>query len=233
MKPVIMIVEDEDAIVMMLKYNLEKEGFATVSAENAEAALVVLENERPSLILLDWMLPRMSGVDMCREVRKRPELNGIPVIMLTARSEEADKLKGLAVGADDYITKPFSILELIARIKALLRRAAPIAENPALNFADIILDTKARKVSRAGRNINLGPTEFRLLAYLMKAPGKVFTRDRLLSDVWGGDIHVESRTVDVHIRRLRKALNGDNEVDYIRTVRAGGYSIDMDASPNE
>ncbi len=226
MKSTILIVEDEAAIVTMLKYNLEKEGFDVVSAESGEEGLEILKQEKPALILLDWMLPGMSGVDVCKEIRKDVAASDVPVIMLTARSEEADKVKGLSVGADDYVTKPFSVLELVARIKSLLRRFTPIVDKGTLSFKDIELDVNARKVTRAGRSIVFGPTEFRILHFFMKFPGKVFSREDLLREIWGSDIHVETRTVDVHIRRLRKALNEENELDYIRTVRSGGYSFD-------
>ncbi len=226
MKPTILIIEDEEAIVLMLKYTLEKEGFDVISAESGELGLELIAKEKPSLVLLDWMLPGISGVDVCKEMRKDVNHSDIPVIMLTARSEEADKVKGLSIGADDYMTKPFSVLELVARIKALLRRFIPVVDKGSLEFADVVLDINSRKVTRAGRSIVFGPTEFRLLLFFMKHPRKVFSRDDLLREIWGSDIHVELRTVDVHIRRLRKALNQENEMDYIRTIRSGGYSLD-------
>ncbi len=197
-----------------------------VSAPSGEQGLELINSEKPVLIILDWMLPGISGVDACKEIRKNVLISDIPIIMLTARSDEADKIKGLSVGADDYVTKPFSILELIARIKSILRRFSPITDKGNYSFADIDIDINAKKVTRAGRTILLGPTEFRLLLFFVKYPGKVFSRDELLREIWGAAIHVELRTVDVHIRRLRKAINGENDIDYIRTVRSGGYSLE-------
>ncbi len=226
MKPTVMIVEDEASLVTMLRYNLEKEGYAVTEASDGEEAVTVADETPPDAVILDWMLPRMSGIEVCRQLRRKPETRHVPIIMLTARSEETDKVRGLNVGADDYMTKPFSMPELVARVRALLRRAKPSQAKGQLVFGDITLDLDAHKVSRAGKYVHLGPTEFRLLQYLMERPGTVFSREELLNGVWGPDIYVEPRTVDVHIRRLRKALNGENGIDVIRTVRAAGYSLD-------
>lgn len=228
MKPLVMIVEDEIALITMLRYNLEKEGFRIVEATDGEEALSLIEENRPDLILLDWMLPTMSGIEVCRQLRRKPATREVPVMMLTARGEESDKIRGLNTGADDYLTKPFSMSELVARVRALLRRAQPVQTKGTLTFTDISMDLTAHRVTRAGRYIHLGPTEFRLLQYLMEHPGCVFSREELLNSVWGPDIYVEPRTVDVHIRRLRKALNNDGEIDPIRTVRAAGYALDVD-----
>ena len=226
MKPTVMIIEDEASLVTMLRYNLEKEGYAVTEASDGEEAVTVADETPPDAVILDWMLPRMSGIEVCRQLRRKPETRHVPIIMLTARSEETDKVRGLNVGADDYMTKPFSMPELVARVRALLRRAKPSQAKGQLVFGDITLDLDAHKVSRGGRYVHLGPTEFRLLQYLMERPGTVFSREELLNGVWGPDIYVEPRTVDVHIRRLRKALNAEEGVDVIRTVRAAGYSLD-------
>lgn len=230
MKPLVMIVEDEAALVTMLRYNLEKEGFRVSEASDGEEALTVVEESSPDLILLDWMLPMMSGIEVCRQLRRKPNTKDVPIVMITARGEEQDKIRGLNTGADDYITKPFSMPELMARIRALLRRAQPTPNKGTLNYQDIVMDLSAHRVTRGGRYVHLGPTEFRLLQYLMEHPGQVFSREELLNAVWGPDIYVEPRTVDVHIRRLRKALNGEAETDVIRTVRAAGYALDADAA---
>lgn len=229
----IMIVEDEEDIVTLLRYNLEKEGFDTCFVMDGGKAFNEIKIEHPTLILLDWMLPGMSGIDICKQVRYDNDLRNIPIIMLTARGEEADKIRGLTVGADDYMTKPFSVPELIARIKALLRRVQPTKTKGELVFEDIKMDLATCRVSRGSRFVHLGPTEFRLLQYLMEKPRHVFLREQLLKEVWGADIHVELRTVDVHIRRLRKAMNEGGEKDLIRTVRAVGYSIDSNVPEDE
>lgn len=229
----IMIVEDEDDIVTLLRYNLEKEGFETDCVADGDKALTAIKISRPDLILLDWMLPGQSGVEICRQVRYDNDLRGVPVIMLTARGEEADKIKGLTIGADDYMTKPFSVPELIARIRALLRRARPVKAKGELVFEDVKMDLATCRVFRGDRFVHLGPTEFRLLQFLMERPRHVFPREELLKAVWGADIHVELRTVDVHIRRLRKAMNEGGEPDLIRTVRAAGYSIDSGFSDDD
>lgn len=228
----ILIVEDEAALVTLLKYNLEKQGYETSSVMDGKDVLQTALAEKPDLILLDWMLPNMSGIDLCCEIRKSYELRQTPMIMLTARGDEADKVKGLSVGADDYMTKPFSVPELMARIAALLRRVAPTPVHENLSFADITMDFSQRRVMRGERNVHLGPTEFRLLQFLMEKPGHVLSRESLLKSVWGGSIFVELRTVDVHIRRLRRALNKSGEADLIRTVRSAGYALDY-PSPTE
>ncbi|WP_119167396.1 phosphate regulon transcriptional regulator PhoB [Algihabitans albus] len=226
MKPLILLVEDEAALVTLLRYNLEREGFRLADARDGEEALVLAKEERPDLVLLDWMLPLMSGLEVCRQLRRAPETRDVPIIILTARGEEADKVRGLDSGADDYITKPFSPAELVARMRAVLRRAQPALANETLQFDDLEMDLAAHRVRRGPRDVHLGPTEFRLLRYLMQHPGRVFSREQLLDAVWGRDVYVEPRTVDVHIRRLRKALNIDDEADLIRTVRSAGYALD-------
>ena len=226
MRPAVLIVEDETALLTLLRYNLEKEGFAVSAAHDGEEALLQLKEAKPDAVLLDWMLPRVSGIEVCRQIRRTPAWRDLPVIMLTARGEEGDRVRGLDSGADDYVVKPFSPNELIARLRAVIRRARPAANAETLRFSDLALDLSAHKVSRNGKLIHLGPTEFRLLRFLMERPGRVFSREQLLDAVWGRDAEVELRTVDVHIRRLRKALNGGGRTDVIRTVRAAGYALD-------
>lgn len=224
----IMIVEDEAGLVTVLKYNLEKMGYDTVTVMDGKEVMEVALKEKPDLILLDWMLPNVEGIDLCREIRKTYELRTTPIIMLTARAEEVDKIKGLSYGADDYMTKPYSIPELGARIIALLRRTVTAEALPEkLVFADIEMDFSKRRVTRAERSVHLGPTEFRLLQFLMEKPGVVLSREELLKLVWGGSIYVELRTVDVHIRRLRRALNEGGEKEVIRTVRSAGYAMEI------
>ncbi len=230
MKPLVLIVEDEAALLTLLRYNLEKEGFRICEATDGEEALAAAAEQSPDAVILDWMLPVMSGVEVCRQLRRKPKTRDIPVLMLTARGEEADKVRGLDVGADDYMTKPFSMPELLARLRALLRRAQPAQSKGTLQFQDIVMDLTAHRVSRGGRAIHLGPTEFRLLQFFLLHPRCVFSREELLNAVWGHDIYVEPRTVDVHIRRLRKALNAEGETDLIRTVRAAGYALDAEAA---
>jgi two-component system phosphate regulon response regulator PhoB len=225
-KPLILVVEDEPDIVTLLKYNLEKEGFRVLAAGDGEEALLMANEQAPNLVLLDWMLPLVSGLEVCRQLRRGTRTRDIPVIMLTARGEEMDKVRGLNSGADDYVAKPFSPTELLARIRAVLRRAAPGSGEEMLSFGDIAMDLAAHRVRRNGRPIHLGPTEFRLLRHFMQHPGRVFSREQLLDMVWGHDVYVEPRTVDVHIRRLRKALNEHDETDVIRTVRSAGYALD-------
>lgn len=229
----IMIVEDEAALVTLLKYNLEKQGYETVSVMDGKEVMNTAMTEKPDLILLDWMLPNVQGIDLCRDMRKSYELRNIPIIMLTARGEEADKVRGLSYGADDYMTKPYSIPELMARIIALLRRVQPEQRQESLSFEDLTMDFAKRRVMRGDRPVHLGPTEFRLLQYLMEKPGVVLSRESLLKLVWGGSIHVELRTVDVHIRRLRRALNEGGEPDIVRTVRSAGYALDSTPSDEE
>ena len=221
----VMIVEDEEALALLLKYNLEKEGYNVIWEPKGSKAVASIEKNLPSVILLDWMLPEMSGVDVLRALRSKPDIKSIPVIMLTAKGEEEDKVKGLSAGADDYVTKPFSVPELMARVKTNLRRSPDLVKEKEVVFEDICMNLVEKKVTRGDNVIKLGPTEFRLLKMLLDTPGKVFSRETLLRTVWGDNIYVESRTVDVHIRRLRKALNKYGP-DYIRTVRATGYSID-------
>ena len=225
-KPLILIVEDEVDLVTLLQYNLEKEGFRTINATDGEEALLLAREQRPSLMLLDWMLPVLSGIEVCRQLRRNVETQSIPIIMLTARSDEADKVRGLNSGADDYLAKPFSPSELVARIQAVLRRANPGMNDELLQYGDVVVNLAAHRVRRNGRDIHLGPTEFRLLRHFMQHPGRVFSREQLLDFVWGNDVFVEARTVDVHIRRLRKVLNNENEADLIRTVRSAGYALD-------
>jgi len=222
----VLIVEDDPALVELLKYNLETEGFETSIVEDGDEAMAAMEDEQPNLVILDWMLPNTSGIEICRQIRQNPVSKDIPVIMLTARTEEADRVRGLKTGADDYVVKPFSPKELLARIDAIMRRAYPEKQAPTLDYADIVLNLEEHRVTRSGDNIHLGPTEFRLLQTLMEKPGRVFSREQLLDRVWGRDVYVETRTVDVHIRRLRKALNASDRDDLIRTVRAAGYSLD-------
>jgi len=222
----VLVVEDEDAISRLIKYNLTAEGFEVFIVDDGDEALLATEEFQPDIILLDWMLPNVSGIEICRQLRARDETREIPVIMLTARAEEEDRLRGFEKGADDYVTKPFSMKELVARIHAVLRRANPAATGNVLTFSDIVLDRENMRVTRGGEAVTLGPTEFRLLEVLIKRPGRVYSREQLLDIVWGQDIYVEARTVDVHIGRLRKALNKGGLVDPIRTVRASGYALD-------
>lgn len=229
MKPYILIVEDEAALLTLLRYNLEKEGFEVGEAVDGEEALLMVAERRPDLMVLDWMLPTLSGIEVCRRIRRRPEARNVPIVMLTARGEEADRVRGLNSGADDYVVKPFSPAELVARIRAVLRRLRPAFGDEVLRYADLRMDLAAHKVARDGVQIHLGPTEFRLLRHLMEYPGRVFTREQLLDSVWGPDIFIETRTVDVHVRRLRRALNGDRRPDLIRTVRSAGYALDANA----
>jgi len=224
--PRILVVEDESALVTLLKYNLEKEGFAVAAARDGEEGVLMAREQKPDLVLLDWMLPLLSGIEVCRQLRRRPETRSIPIIMLTARGEEGDKLRGLDSGADDYVTKPFSLTELAARIRAVLRRTKPSVEQEVLTYEDLSMDLASHRVRRNGQDVHLGPTEFRLLRHLMENQGRVFSREQLLDVVWGQDVYVEPRTVDVHIRRLRKALNAEGGPDLIRTVRSAGYALD-------
>ncbi len=229
-KPLVLVVEDEAALATMLRYNLEKSGFRVEEAADGQEALTRIAETTPDLVLLDWMLPAMSGLEVCRQIRRRPATRDLPVIMVTARTEDQDAVRGLNTGADDYITKPFNTEALIARMRALLRRAGSVPAKSALAFHDITMDLGTHRVTRNGRALHLGPTEFRLLEYFLQHPRRVFAREELLDAVWGKDIHVEPRTVDVHIRRLRKAINGPDELDLVRTVRAAGYAIDTEAA---
>lgn len=230
MKHHILIVEDDRDIATLIKYNLEQEGYSTRLAHDGEDALLAVREQKPDLILLDWMLPLLPGIEICRQLRREQEYKTLPIIMLTAKGEESDKLRGLNSGADDYITKPFSPQELVARIRAVLRRANPAGTAETLSFLDIILDTTTFRVKRASKEIHLGPTEFRLLRHFMEHPQRVFSREQLLDAVWGQNVYVEARTVDVHIRRLRKAINIEGTEDIIRTVRSAGYALDANAA---
>lgn len=224
-KPTVLVVEDEPAQREVLAYNLGAEGFAVLTAATgAEAELVVAETP-PDVILLDWMLPEVSGIELCRRFKSRVETRGIPVVMLSARGEEVDRVRGLETGADDYVVKPYSMVELMARLRVQLRRVRPTTVGQVLEHGDLRLDTETHRVHRGGVEVKLGPTEFRLLACLMERPGRVFTREALLDRVWGRDIYVETRTVDVHVGRLRKALTESGAEDPIRTVRGSGYSL--------
>jgi len=226
MKPMVLIVEDEAPLVTLLRYNLEKEGFAVCSAGDGEEALLQISENKPDAVLLDWMLPLVSGLEVCRQIRRAPQSRSLPIILLTARGEEADRVRGLDSGADDYIVKPFSPSELVARLRAVIRRAQPSAGEETLRYADVAMDLAAHRVSRGGKAVHLGPTEFRLLHHFLLYPGRVFSREHLLDRVWGPHAEVEMRTVDVHIRRLRKALNTAGCRDLVRTVRSVGYALD-------
>ena len=224
----ILIIEDDPSLVELLKYNLEIEGFDVSVARDGEEGLEAIDTQDPDLVVLDWMLPNMSGIEICRQMRQRTATRSTPVIMLTAKGEETDRIRGLETGADDYIVKPFSPAELTARIKAVLRRAHPEQAGNELRYEDIFMDLETHRVMRDERAVRLGPTEFRLLKTFLEKPGRVFSREQLLDKVWGRDIYVELRTVDVHIRRLRKALNDQGGTDLIRTVRSAGYSLDAE-----
>ncbi len=226
MKPTVLVVEDEEALSTLLQYNLEKEGYNVVATADGEEAAMLVREIEPDLVLLDWMLPSLSGIELCRRLRSRSETRNLPIVMITARGEEADRIRGLDTGADDYITKPFSTTELMARIRAVLRRIRPALAEDIVTFGDVVMDRSTHRVRRGEREIHLGPTEYRLLEHLMQHPGRVFSRAQLLDAVWGSDVYVEARTVDVHIGRLRKALNLKNQRDPIRTVRAAGYALD-------
>jgi len=221
-----LIVEDDRSLTELLAYNLDDAGFRTEVVSNGEEVVPTISEEPPDLVILDWMLPNLSGIEICRQIRRNEDTKGMPVIMLTAKGEEADRIRGLDTGADDYVVKPFSPSELIARIKAVLRRTNPEKSADMLEFEDIVMNLEEYRVTRNNRSIHLGPTEFRLLRVFLERPGRVFSREQLLDRVWGRDIYVELRTVDVHIRRLRNALNAGGGADLIGTVRAAGYSLD-------
>jgi two-component system phosphate regulon response regulator PhoB len=222
----ILIVEDEEALALLLRYNLEAEGYKVETVARGDDADVLLKERTPDLVILDWMLPGLSGIELCRRLRGRPETKLLPIIMLTARGEESERVRGLSNGADDYVVKPFSVPELSARVRALLRRAAPERLADVLAFGDLEVDREKKRVSRAGQPIDLGPTEYRLLEFFMERPGRVFSREQLLDGVWGSEVYIDERTVDVHVGRLRKALNRGYETDPIRTVRGSGYALD-------
>jgi two-component system phosphate regulon response regulator PhoB len=224
----ILLVEDDKALAELLVYHLEREEFDVVQTADGEEALLLASETPPDLVLLDWMIEGVSGIEVCRRLRRRPETANVPIIMLTARGEEADRVRGLETGADDYVTKPFSPRELVARVGAVLRRVRPALAGEHLSYADIEMDVSNHKVKRGGTSVQLGPTEFRLLRHFLEHPGRVFSRERLLDSVWGRDSDIEARTVDVHIRRLRKAINADGRSDIIRTVRSAGYALDRE-----
>ncbi|MCH2095812.1 MAG: phosphate regulon transcriptional regulator PhoB [Rhodobacteraceae bacterium] len=225
-KPTVLVVEDEQAQREVLRYNLEAEGFRVVTAENGEEALIKVDEESPDIIVLDWMLPNLSGIEVCRQLKTRTKTRAVPVIMLSARSEEVDRVRGLETGADDYVVKPYSVIEMMARVRAQLRRTRPASVGQKLTHNNIVLDAETHKVFRGEKPLKLGPTEFRLLATFMEKPGRVWSREQLLDRVWGRDIYVDTRTVDVHIGRLRKALCQHGDSDPMRTVRGTGYSLD-------
>lgn len=224
-QPTVLVVEDELAQREVLSYNLEAEGFRVVKAADGDEALLQVEEQSPDVIVLDWMLPGVSGIEVCRRIKMRSELRRIPVIMLSARSEEVDRVRGLETGADDYVVKPYSVIELMARVRSQLRRARPSTVGERLEFDDIMLDSETHRVTRDGQDLKLGPTEFRLLSTFMEKPGRVWSREQLLDRVWGRDIYVDTRTVDVHIGRLRKALCRHGGADPLRTVRGAGYAL--------
>lgn len=226
MQPTVLVVEDETALVTLLRYNLERAGYRVLTAMDGEEALLVAAEETPDLVLLDWMLPQLSGIEVCRRLRGRQETRNVPIVMLTARSEEADRIRGLDTGADDYLTKPFSMTELLARIRAVMRRIRPSMAEDVLIVGDIEMDRATHRVRRSGAEVHLGPTEYKLLEHLMQHPGRVFSREQLLDAVWGSDVYVEARTVDVHVGRLRKALMGAGHGDPLRTVRSAGYALE-------
>jgi len=225
-QPRVMVVEDEEALSVLLKYNLESEGYRVDTELRGDEAEIALRESVPDLLVLDWMLPGLSGIELCRRLRARPETQRLPIIMLTARGEESERIRGLSTGADDYVVKPFSTPELMARVKAMLRRARPEIVASVLKVGELELDRETHRVYRNGREIKLGPTEFRLLEFFLQAPGRVFSRAQLLDGVWGEDIYVDDRTVDVHIGRLRKSINIGKMRDPIRTVRGAGYSLE-------
>ena len=224
--PRILIVEDEEALTLLLRYNLEAAGYDVDTVARGDEADVRFKERPPDLVILDWMLPGLSGIELCRRLRARPDTRQLPIIMLTARGEESERVRGLSTGADDYIVKPFSVPELLARVSALLRRSSPERIADILSFGELQLDREKKRVSRNGHAIDLGPTEFRLLEFLMERPGRVFSREQLLDGVWGRDVYIDERTVDVHVGRLRKALNRGHADDPIRTVRGAGYALD-------
>ena len=223
--PRVMVVEDEEPLGVLLQYNLEAEGYQVEVVSRGDEAELRLQESPPDLLVLDWMLPAVSGIELCRRLRMRPETERLPVIMLTARGEESDRVRGLSTGADDYLVKPFSTPEFLARVRALLRRAKPEMLSGTLTVGDIVLDRETHRVHRARREVKLGPTEFRLLEFLMQNPGRVFSRGQLLDNVWGETIYIDERTVDVHVGRLRKAVNTGRMPDVIRTIRGAGYAI--------
>lgn len=230
MRPKVLLVEDDPNLVELVRYNLEAAGFDVVTTPDGEEALILATEDEPAVVILDWMIENLSGIEVCRRLRRTPSTANLPILMLTARAEEADRIRGLETGADDYLTKPFSPRELVARVRAVLRRLRPALSGGSLDYGGISMDTAAHKVTRDGVMIPLGPTEFRLLRHFLEHPGRVFSREQLLDAVWGRDVYVEQRTVDVHIRRLRKAINvNDTLPDVVRTVRSAGYALDANA----
>src|SRR4051812_14656113 len=227
-KPRLLLVEDDRALADLLIWHFSREGYDIVRTADGDEALLLAEEQTPDLVILDWMIEGVSGIEVCRRLRRRASTAAVPIIMLTARGEESDRIRGLETGADDYVTKPFSPRELLARVGAVLRRVRPALAGEQLAYRDIEMDVDAHRVRRAGKSVQLGPTEFRLLKHFMEHPGRVFSRERLLESVWGHDPDIDARTVDVHIRRLRKALNDNGHSDVIRTVRSAGYSLDAD-----
>jgi two-component system, OmpR family, phosphate regulon response regulator PhoB len=227
MSATVLIVEDEKSISTLLKYNLEKEGYTIIISQNGEDGIEQVKKNLPDLVILDWMLPDLSGIAVCDLIKREPRLKSIPVIMLTAKSEETDKIRGFETGADDYVTKPFSTKELVLRVQALLKRVKPSLIEDIVVFKDLKIDRLSRRVYRGDNQIKLGPTEYNLLNFFIKNPSRVYSREQLLNQVWGNTIYVETRTVDVHIRRLRKAINLEGKVDLIRTVRSAGYALDV------
>src|SRR5438874_1859506 len=225
-KPTLLLVEDDRSLAELLIWHFEREGYRIERTGDGEEALLLAQEQTPDLVILDWMIEGISGVEVCRRLRRRPETASVPIIMLTARSEESDRIRGLETGADDYVTKPFSPRELMARVGAVLRRARPALAGALLRFSDLEMDVAAHRVRRAGAPISLGPTEFRLLKHLLERPGRVFSREQLLDSVWSHDCEIDARTVDVHVRRLRKALNAGGRPDLLRTVRSAGYALD-------
>ncbi|MGV8840821.1 MAG: phosphate regulon transcriptional regulator PhoB [Bauldia sp.] len=231
MTPRVMIVEDEEPLTTLLRYNLEAEGYSVSTVFRGDEAEIRLRETVPDLLVLDWMLPGVSGIELCRRLRMRDETRGLPIIMLTARGEETERVRGLSTGADDYVVKPFSVPELMARIRAMLRRTRPETIATILKSGDLELDRDTHRVRRGGRELHLGPKEFDLLEFLMQSPGRVFSREQLLNSVWGRDVYVDERTVDVHVGRLRKAINRGRSKDPIRTVRGAGYALDEQYAP--
>src|ERR1700674_1572022 len=229
-EPTVLVVEDESALSTLLRYNLEREGYRVFEARDGEEALILADEVKPDLVVLDWMLPQLSGLEICRRLRGRGDMRNVPIVMLTARGEESDRIRGLDTGADDYMTKPFAMTELLARLRAVLRRIRPSLAEDVVSVGDIEMDRGAHRVRRAGVEVHLGPTEYKLLDHLIQHPGRVFSREQLLDAVWGSDVYVEARTVDVHVGRLRKALNIEGVNDPIRTVRSAGYSLDENAA---
>jgi two-component system, OmpR family, phosphate regulon response regulator PhoB len=225
--PYALIVEDEAPLVELIRYNLEKAGYEVEAAGDGEEAILLIEERQPDIVILDWMLPKLAGIEVCRRLRSKPATRNLPIIMLTARAEEADRVRGLDQGADDYMTKPFSMTELVARIRAVMRRIRPALAEDIVVVGDISIDRSAHRVGRNGVEVHLGPTEFRLLDHFIQHPGRVFSREQLLDAVWGSDVYVEARTVDVHIGRLRKALSKGGGEDPIRTVRSAGYALNV------